>query len=59
MVVIGAGNPKNDSVKQKVLSFQQDGQTRKMVPKIGLTPLFDRNISPFLRVLNDSFFKGF
>ena len=36
-----------DAVKQKVLSFQEDGQKRKMVIKIEFTALSDCKIVPF------------
>ena len=40
-----------DAVKQKVISFKDDGQKSKMVVKIEFTPLPPCNILPF--------FKGF
>ena len=44
-------------MKQKVISFQEDGQKRKMVIKIEFTPLISHSPDPDRKIF--SFKKGF
>ena len=48
-----------DSIKQKDLSFQKDGQKRKVVIKIEFTHLPDCNILPLFKGFQIKLFKRF